>query len=261
MSTKILYPDSPILTTTCIAYRLSGYHNDTWPQIIARTASLSGALDPPYPYAVFIESDSVANQWYRLGRARVSLDVSDLINPTAGIFRLYGYDKLDNLSITPNVNIYSGATFAAHNTLVSADFDNFGSIPMCDTPISYANWNVGGANTFLLNANGMAAIKTAQAGDGILEVSIRNTNYDIAAISPTWSHTGSNDHTRMRFYGSYSGAGLRPSLTVTTTTIHPPYELTALEALRNVEMSAGGRVYVDEQGNLKYESRYARNPT
>jgi len=40
----------------------------------------------------------------------------------------------------------------------------------------------------------------------------------------------------------------------------PDYELTTLEALRNIEMSAMGRTYVDEQGNLKYESRYARNP-
>lgn len=38
-----------------------------------------------------------------------------------------------------------------------------------------------------------------------------------------------------------------------------PYELTTLEGIRNVEMSAMGRTYVDEQGNLRYESRYARN--
>jgi len=34
----------------------------------------------------------------------------------------------------------------------------------------------------------------------------------------------------------------------------------SLEAIRNIEMSTMGRVYVDEQGNFTYESRYARNP-
>ena len=35
-------------------------------------------------------------------------------------------------------------------------------------------------------------------------------------------------------------------------------QIVALEALRNIEMSAMGRVYVDESGNLCYENRYAR---
>ena len=49
-------------------------------------------------------------------------------------------------------------------------------------------------------------------------------------------------------------------LAYTPTTGFPPKDIPALEALRNIEMSAQGRVYVDEEGNLKYESRYARNP-
>jgi len=36
-------------------------------------------------------------------------------------------------------------------------------------------------------------------------------------------------------------------------------EKTALELLRNVEMEAGGRVFVDKSGNLHYDSRFARN--
>jgi hypothetical protein len=37
-------------------------------------------------------------------------------------------------------------------------------------------------------------------------------------------------------------------------------EIITLEAMRNIEMSCMGRLYVDEEGNLTYESRYARNP-
>jgi len=46
---------------------------------------------------------------------------------------------------------------------------------------------------------------------------------------------------------------------VTRSTI-PIKDIVTLEAIRNVEMSAMGRFYVDEEGNAKYESRYARNP-
>ena len=53
---------------------------------------------------------------------------------------------------------------------------------------------------------------------------------------------------------------ITPSCALILPVIYPPYELTALEALRNIEMSAAGRVYVDETGKLRYESRYARNP-
>jgi len=48
--------------------------------------------------------------------------------------------------------------------------------------------------------------------------------------------------------------------------ISPPADNTivkpkvSLEAIRNIEMSTMGRIYVDEQGNFTYESRYARNP-
>jgi len=35
-------------------------------------------------------------------------------------------------------------------------------------------------------------------------------------------------------------------------------DIVALQALRNIEMSAMGRIYVDEEGNLCYENRYSR---
>lgn len=37
-------------------------------------------------------------------------------------------------------------------------------------------------------------------------------------------------------------------------------EIISLQAMREIEMSCMGRVYIDEEGNLTYESRYARNP-
>lgn len=43
-------------------------------------------------------------------------------------------------------------------------------------------------------------------------------------------------------------------------TEEPVSDIVSLEALRNVEMSAQGRVFTDEEGNFVYKSRYARNP-
>ena len=42
--------------------------------------------------------------------------------------------------------------------------------------------------------------------------------------------------------------------------IHPIKDIVTLEALRNIEMSAVGRLYVNEEGKFVYESRYGRNP-
>ena len=36
-------------------------------------------------------------------------------------------------------------------------------------------------------------------------------------------------------------------------------QIPTLEALRNLEMMAMGRFYIDEYGNARYEGRYARN--
>ena len=40
----------------------------------------------------------------------------------------------------------------------------------------------------------------------------------------------------------------------------PIKDIVTLEALRNIEMSATGRLYVNEEGKFVYESRYGRNP-
>ena len=48
-------------------------------------------------------------------------------------------------------------------------------------------------------------------------------------------------------------------LSFTTIATSDVSDIITLEAFRNIEMSAMGRIYIDESGNLKYESRYARN--
>lgn len=57
-----------------------------------------------------------------------------------------------------------------------------------------------------------------------------------------------------KIYSIYDNISLSPRAT------KPVVDIVTLEAIRNVEMSAMGRFYVDESGNAKYESRYARNP-
>jgi hypothetical protein len=37
-------------------------------------------------------------------------------------------------------------------------------------------------------------------------------------------------------------------------------DIVSLEAIRNIELATMARFYVDEEGNAKLESRYARNP-
>ena len=37
-------------------------------------------------------------------------------------------------------------------------------------------------------------------------------------------------------------------------------QIPTLQAIRNLEMTAMGRFYIDEEGNATYEDRFARNP-
>jgi hypothetical protein len=54
-------------------------------------------------------------------------------------------------------------------------------------------------------------------------------------------------------YGAIKMVGLSPRKT------KPVEDKITLELIRNVEMSARGRAYIDNEGNFTYKSRHARN--
>ncbi len=258
----IFHPDKDPETTSVdgLAYVVNS--SLLWAGILVKVGTNSRDNDHQNN-AIGITSDVLANRWDVLVRSLFLFDISGLppdATLVSFIFSLYGNGKMDFLNITPDINIY-GVTPAGNTAVIPADYNAFAAIPYCDTPITYANWVSENWNNLASNAAGLAALVGAFAGDGIMKIGCRNANYDVAAIAPGWI---SNKNSSLDCY--YSDAdpatlpGCAPKLNVFYTQPRVlATNIVTLEAMRNIEMSARGRLYVDQQGNFTYESRFARN--
>jgi hypothetical protein len=210
--TLTVNPDVSSGSTTCDG--LVGYtpSSTTWASVIGATDG-SFVNTTAAELAVFSTvSSTTTNEWVRLYRPFFSVDTSsipDAATISATVFSVYGIGKLDNLSITPNLNVYL-ATPASANNLVVGDYDQVGSVAQCDTAITYAGYSTSGYNDFTFNATGRGNVSKT----GITKLCIRNASYDVAASAPTWS---SDKSTFMNCYHSDNGSN-KPKLVVTYTT-------------------------------------------
>ena len=161
---------------------------------------------------VFIQSTTTSNQWQQINQSILTFDTSSLPNDaiiTSVTLSLYGETKTDNLSISPEINVY-GASPASDDDLVTADYGTVGATAYCDTPIGYAGWNTGTpgtANTFIFNLSGIAAVSLV----GDTKLGLRN-NFDASGTPPTWSSNKSSD---INPWSADKGGGYRPTLEVT----------------------------------------------
>ena len=159
----------------------------TWATVIGgagNDANSSGDGDS----GMQMESDSVSNQWSQVGRAVWQYNTSTIGSDTidSSTISFYGSGKGDNLSITPDINVYSAAPASASD-VVAGDYDSLGSTAFSSV-ITLANISTTAYNDFALNASGITNINKT----GISAFGTRNANYDVAAVAPTWSNdTGS----------------------------------------------------------------------
>ena len=190
--------------------------NDTWENI--RNGAGTGAS---YVAATFasaqINASTVTNKWGVIKRGIVLFDLSTLPKSatiTAVTLSLYGQVKYDEVPWGFNVNVYSSAP-AANNALVAGDYDSLGTIPLSDV-ITYTNWKTTSPywNNFTLNSDGLALVRTAVEGDGIVKLGTRNANFDVANVAPTWAD---GKIAALINYASEQGVGYKPRLIVTYT--------------------------------------------
>jgi len=267
--TKTFYPDAHPESTS-VDGRVIHQVATTgilWADLVAAVGS--GANDgSAYLAIIHMECGSDTDRYAALGRGILLFDTSAI--PTgaviiSAILSLYGSGKADNGDPTgwlPDINIYA-ASPALDTQLVAGDFDSLGSTPFCDTPIGYNDWNIAGYNDFALNAAGKAAILKT----GITKLGVRNANYDVAGVAPTWQYIygGNLDSYWFNCYCAEQGNGYKPKLTITYYPESFGLDQTivgdkvALEAVRNLEFVYGGRFYISKSGNAVYESRYHRN--
>jgi len=182
-----------------------------WATIIAEAGNLpEGHLTSIN--APNIKADSTANQWIINARGIFLFNTSSLPDTCTivkAVFSLYGWYKLDQFTIplAIDVNVYSSNP-AENFNVVGADYATLGSIPFCDTPITFDDWNITGRNYFVLNAAGRAAIPTT----GITKLGTRNANYDVAGIAPNWE---SGKGAQMIAWAAEQGDPYKPKLVIT----------------------------------------------
>lgn len=164
-----------------------------------------------------IYSGSTPNTWTYLFRSYFLFDTSMIPSDatiTAATLSIYTYSKMDDLGITPSINVYSSNP-ASNTALIGDDYAQTGSTPFA-TAISWSNIAEGGDTVFTLNSTGIAAIDKS----GVSKFSIK-TNYDATNTAPTTSVY--NDVTEVGCYFSEAGidgmdVNYTPYLTITYTT-------------------------------------------
>ncbi|TAK94508.1 hypothetical protein EPO05_06260 [Patescibacteria group bacterium] len=185
-NTLTSYPDADPETTTVDGFvdrNLPTGSGEAWTSIIAGAGNESNS-NGTVAYGAYMTGDSVSNQWKFLIRYILLFDTGSIpigSSITSATLSVNGNNKTDQLSASPDTNIYSSGT--ASNTEINfADYGNFGSTAF-STAIAYSGWSTTGYNDFILNASGLSNI----AIGGISKFGLRNANYDVAASAPPWA--------------------------------------------------------------------------
>lgn len=165
-------------------------------------------------------------------------------------------------------NCYSkGAVTASTPIIASAGgfvrYNDGGTIENCYSTGAVSALSVGGfcennggtiTDCFWDTQTSGTIISDGGTGKTTAQMKTRST-FSVWDFSSIWSITTYCNNGYPCLLNTTPNCALIPSIQGTMVK-----EIIALEAIRNIEMSCMGRIYVDEEGNLTYESRYARNP-
>jgi hypothetical protein len=265
MATMIFYPDAHPETSSVDGFvaHISG-EQISWSALrdgAGTDAESDGTnTDPVCLSWVGIDAGSETDKWSNLYRGIVSFNKSAVPGQiVSATLSLYGAGKYDTAGWLPTINIYKATPVSATN-LVAGDYTKLQTIPLCNYPISYSQW-ISGWNNFILNQAGIDYVSQS----GVVKFGVRIANYDTANIAPAWSYTPpSTEYCKFRWWQAEKGGLYKPKLTVsyrdtTDPTAPGTNNIIGLEAIRNIEMSAAGRFYIDNEGNAIYEGRYYRS--
>lgn len=208
--TLTVYPDADPETTSVDGY-VSRAVAGTWASL--RDGAGDSANDTATSSDVIVlYSWNVNNEWFIIQRSIYLFDTSALTasaNISVTVLSIHGTSKVDNLSITPNINIYT-STPNANTSLAVGDYGQIGTTAQCDTPVTYAGWDAAGYNDFTFNSTGRGNVSKTS----ISKFGARNANYDVANTPPTWSNI-----TNSTLKGNYADNGSnKPKLVVTYST-------------------------------------------
>jgi len=186
----------------------------SWNDVVTGAGNTVNATDT-YLYTqsyAFVTTD----RWRTIVRSIlvfVTSGLPDTANVSAATLSLRSDYKSVVGATTPANNIYH-CTPANVDSIVAGDYDSMSGDALCDTAITYANWDAGDVNfnDFVLNAAGIAT-DTSINRQGSSFFMLREVNYDVANSAPPWGN-GVYPWT-IRSWAMEKGAGYEPKLVVT----------------------------------------------
>ena len=184
-TTSTFYPDAgdPGTTTVDGFTQRSGV-DETWATLIAGAGTFARSTDASFAYIIMAASLTL-NQWRYILRSMFLFDTSSIPDGdtiSSATLSLFGTAKVDDLTSTPDIDIYT-ATPASNTTLAASDQAQYGTTSQTGSPITYANFSTTAYNDFAFNATGISSISKT----GVSKFAARNANYDVAATPPTWT--------------------------------------------------------------------------
>lgn len=241
-ATLTKYPDADPETNTVDGYvehDVGGASSISWDSLIAAAGNGSGDVDTT-DVGIFIYCGNAGRDgtYAGLSRGIYLFDTSSLTSVaviSSAVLSLYGSSKSDEMSASPNIDIYTSAP-ASNTGLVSGDFDSLGSTSQTGSPITYAGYSTAGYNAFTFNSTGIGNVSKT----GISKYGSRNANYDVAASGPSWAADAIL--TLLAYAADNAGTSNDPKLVVT-------YALaavtgTATASITEADIVTGGKTII-----------------
>ena len=212
-SPETFYPDAHVENSSVDGVTTHNEAEVTWATILAGAGtsaddSVTGAHQGYY------RADGSTDKWLQLTRNIYLFDtsgISAIATVTGAVFSLYGYEKADTLSASPDYNVYKSTPFS-NVALQADDYVDVGSTALCATPITYAAFDDAGYNNMTLTD-----VDTDDFGyislTSVTKLGCRGVTHDVDGGTPNWI---SNHLCYMSTYTADQGnTGSDPKLVVT----------------------------------------------
>ena len=181
-------PDADPETTSVYGYVRRQGVQESWSTIHDHTdanETLPSAATPLVHISTV--SSSGASNFTALARIICLFDISAESSEViaSAKFRWRCRSKTNTFGLSPSLNIFYSLP-ASNTDLVNGDYDSITATPL-STAIAHADIDPAGWNEWILNAAGLVVVNTALAGDGIVNLAIREATYDAPNSAPTWA--------------------------------------------------------------------------
>lgn len=181
--TLTVYPDPNPETTTVDGYVGRSGVDEAWGTI--RAGAGNGANHTGDGLRVEIQASATANQWDTLRRSLTLFDTSALTSGATvsdAVLSLWGSEIFDSFSGTSTVDIYT-STPAANTSLAGSDYGQTGTTSQTGSALALSGLSTTAYNAFTFDATGRGNI----AKTGVSKFALKNANFDVANVAPTWS--------------------------------------------------------------------------